>query len=195
MMAWWKQNKIEPPVLLANKHNAAALKDAIPEDEIATPAQQKALELSTRGAVKAAQIASSILNHKDDKKGHHDTFRWWWYENVGVQFTFPSTSNNRFGSNCDASAMLILHRHHFIAFLDCLWENKQSSKFNHMEKNFWKAMHCTATQTELAVIAIYGEAISYPYMKSVRGSGKKKENMLDLGPLHHKVNDHMQKII
>ena len=36
-----------------------------------------------------------------------------------------------------------------------------------MEKNFWKAMHCTATRTELAVIAIYGEAISYPYMKSV----------------------------
>ena len=87
----------------------------------------------------------SRINHKDDKKGHHDTFCWWWYENVGIQFTFPSTSNNRFGSNCDASAMLVLQHHHFIAFLDCLQENKQGSKFNHMEKNFWKALHCTAT--------------------------------------------------
>ena len=198
MAGWWAENGIDGPVLLANHDNSPVLNEHeahIAQGDTTTPAQDRAFENTSRGAIKTAQIAGAILNHKDDKKGHHDTFCWWWYENVGVQFTFPSTTNNCFGSNCDASAMLILHRHHFIAFLDCLQENKQSSKFNHMEKNFWKAMHCTATRTELAVIAIYGEAISYPYMKSVRGSGKKKENMLDLGPLHHKVNDHMQKII
>ena len=170
MAGWWAENGIDGPVLLANRDNSPVLNEReahIAQGDTTTPAQDRAFENTSRGAIKTAQIAGAILNHKDDKKGHHDTFRWWWYENVGVQFTFPSTSNNRFGSNCDASAMLILHRHHFIAFLDCLRENKQSSKFNHMEKNFWKAMHCTATRTELAVIAIYGEAISYPYMKSV----------------------------
>ncbi len=71
--------------------------------------------------------------------------------------------------------MLVLHHHHFIAFLDCLQENKQGFKFNHMEKNFWKALHCTATQTELAFIAIYGKAISYLYMKVYEDLGKNRK--------------------
>jgi len=53
-----------------------------------------------------------------------------------------------------------------------------------MEANLWKALHCTATTTELAVLAIYAEAISYPYMKAICISGEKNQNMLDLGPLH-----------
>ena len=64
-----------------------------------------------------------------------------------------------------------------------------------MESNLWKALHCTSTTTELAVLTIYAEAISYPYMKAIRTSSDKNQNMLDLGPFHSHVYDYMQKII
>ena len=72
---------------------------------------------------------------------------------------------------------------------------QQLSTLNHMESNLWKALHCTSTTTELAVLAIYAEAISYPYMKAIRTSSDKDQNMLDLGPFHSRVYNHMQKII
>ncbi|KAF8801159.1 hypothetical protein BYT27DRAFT_7216270 [Phlegmacium glaucopus] len=147
------------------------------------------------GGVKATQLAGAIFNHKDDKKGHHDTFRWWWYENIGTQFTFPDTSNTQFQSHCDAAAVLLLHLPCLIEFLTSLCDNKQSSKFNHMEQNLWNALHCSATKTELAVMALYSQAISHPYMKVIHASGKNKQNMLDLGPFHKKVYSHMQRII
>ena len=62
-----------------------------------------------------------------------------------------------------------------------------------METNLWNALHCPSTTTELAVLAIYAEAISYPYMKAIRTSSDK--NMLNLGPLHSRVYDHMNQII
>jgi hypothetical protein len=53
----------------------------------------------------------------------------------------------------------------------------------------------SATCAEFSVLAIYAESVSYPYMKSIRTSRDKDQNMLDLGPLHHRVHKHMQKII
>ena len=44
----------------------------------------------------------------------------------------------------------------------------------------------------MAVLALYAEAISYPYMRQIRGHDI---NMLDLGPLHSKVKQHIEKII
>jgi len=64
-----------------------------------------------------------------------------------------------------------------------------------MEKNLWKALHCNATKTELSVLALYGQAISHPYLKEIRQSGDKQNNMLDLGDFHHKVHKHMQDLI
>ena len=64
-----------------------------------------------------------------------------------------------------------------------------------METNLWKALHCKATLAELAVLSLYAEAVSYPYMKAIRISVEKQENMLDLGPLHKSVASHIQKII
>jgi hypothetical protein len=62
-----------------------------------------------------------------------------------------------------------------------------------MEENLWKALHCTATKTELAVLTLYAQAVSHPYMRSIRTS--EKINMLNLGPLHRKVYMHIQRII
>jgi hypothetical protein len=64
-----------------------------------------------------------------------------------------------------------------------------------MEQNLWNALHCTATLTEFAVLALYAQAISHPYMREICNASEKKVNMLDLGPLHKKVYFHIQCII
>jgi len=52
------------------------------------------------------------------KKGHHDTFHFWWQENVGGQFTFPDTSNTCFGSYCDGATAILAHLSQFTAYLE-----------------------------------------------------------------------------
>ena len=198
MSALWDVLGLPGPVFLANQYNDPVIQErttALREGNVPTLAQQQAFEKSSHGAIKTAQIAGAIFNHKDNKKGHHDVFRFWWWEHVGTPFTFPDTSNNRFQSYCDAAAALLLYRDFFIEFLEHLRINKQNSRLNHMEQNLWNALHCEATLAEFAVLAIYAESVSYPYMKSIRTSRDKDQNMLDLGPLHHYVHRHMQKII
>ena len=69
IMKWWNENKIEPPILLANRDNAAVIKVLESgSDNVATPAQQRAFEMTSRGGVKTTQLAGAIFNHKDDKK-------------------------------------------------------------------------------------------------------------------------------
>ncbi len=56
-------------------------------------------------------------------------------------------------------------------------------------------MHDEKTISELVVLALYGQSISHPYVKAMRIAEKNKVNMLDLGPLHNKVRNHMKKLI
>ena len=112
MEKWWKEHQIEGPVLLANWDNDTVLEErnqAISQGNEVTPAKEQALNRSTRGTIKTAQIAGAIFNHKDDKKGHYDFFHDWWKKHVGIPFTFSDTSNNRFQSYCYAAAALLLH--------------------------------------------------------------------------------------
>ena len=151
--------------------------------------------MTAQGGVKTTKIAGEIFNNANDNKGHHDTYRWWWEENVGKNHTFPDTSNTHFQSHCEAAAILLQYLPHFIKFLEFVASKKQAMKLNHMEQNLWNALHCTATKTELAVLALYAQAISHPYFRKTRGVANEGVNMLDLGPLHIRVYEHMQKII
>ncbi|EDR07527.1 glutamic acid-rich protein [Laccaria bicolor S238N-H82] len=149
--AWWIENGLEEerPVLLANRDNDPVVQEratALEKGDTLTPAQERAFHKSTCGAIKTAEIAGAIFNNKDDKRGHHDIFRYWWWEHVGVPFTFPDTSNNRFQSYCNAAAALILYGDEFKDFLESLRINKQNPTLNHMELNLWKALHCTSTK-------------------------------------------------
>ena len=123
MMAWWLDNNVKPPVLLANKDNAAVIGNTESGD-VTTPAQERALQITTRGGVKAAQLAGEILNNKDDKRGHHDSFRFWWLANVGQTITFSDTSNNRFQSHCEAASVIIQNLPYVIRFLQYVKEKK-----------------------------------------------------------------------
>ena len=59
------------PVLLANQ-DIQERTTTLKEGNVPTLAQQHAFEKSAIGAIKTAQIAGAIFNHKDNKKGHHD---------------------------------------------------------------------------------------------------------------------------
>lgn len=79
----WADLDAPPPILLANKDNASTLQDVNLETlstasllltDTLSPAEMWALESSTRGGVKLCSLAGAIFNNKDDKKGQHDTY-------------------------------------------------------------------------------------------------------------------------
>jgi hypothetical protein len=43
-------------------------------------------------------------------------------------------------------------------------------------------------------LALYGQAITHPYMWEIHGNANCHTNMLDLRPLHKKVEEHIQRI-
>ena len=64
-----------------------------------------------------------------------------------------------------------------------------------MERNLYNALQCKPTLTELASLALYAQAITHPYMHHICGSNIGTTNMLDLGPLHFEVEQHIDKVI
>ena len=62
-----------------------------------------------------------------------------------------------------------------------------------MEKNLVNALNDIPTRTELAVLALYAQAVSHPYMKTIREDPDL--NALDLGPLNKKIQSFMKQII
>ena len=189
-----------PPILLPNKFNAAVINDAIAagsDNDSTSTATCCAIQNSSRGAIKAtkqSKLAGDILNNKkNDKSGHHDQFRIWWQEKVGTDFTFPDTSNTQFQSHCLALAALIMDHEHFIAYLEYAKLRKDKVRFSHMEQNLWKALHDIPICTEFAVMALYSQAVSHPYMKTIHGDPTL--NALDLGPLNQKIGLFMDRIV
>ena len=128
----------------------------------ATLIEQRTIDSSFCGGVKAASIAGATFN-KDDKKGQQDTYKFL-FEGQGISLNFPDTSNTRYGSHCDAAAVLHEHRNKFLKFIEFIRNRKDKRTLTNMEKNLKAALQCIPTLTELAVLALYGQAISHPYM-------------------------------
>ena len=55
--------------------------------------------------------------------------------------------------------------------LEQVRDAKVKPGFNHVEANVYKALHDVPTITELAAMALYGLAVSWPYLDIVRGNG------------------------
>jgi hypothetical protein len=192
MMDSWELNGFERPMLLANKDNAATLQQP---SETVTGVQLRALEVSGRGGVKTCSLAGAIFNNKDDKKGQQDTHRFYFERIKGILSTFPDTSNTRYQSYCEAAAELLTYLNEYITFLEQVRDKKEKRNFSHIEENLYNALHDGPTLTELAVLTLYAAAITHPYMRSVRGPGTENVNILDLGPLHDEVMNHLELII
>ncbi|KAI0313246.1 hypothetical protein OF83DRAFT_1065825 [Amylostereum chailletii] len=204
MQAAWEELKLEPLVLLANKDNAATLEleaekhrnQTDQEGEIqASAAEERAGDVSSRGGVKTTTLVGALVNHKDEKKGYHDSFRMYMFNITGKTLTFPDTSNTRYQSHCKVAAHLLKYLDEYTRFLEIIRNKKENRTFSHMEANIYMALHDIPTLTELAVLVLYAQAVTHPYMRVVRGPGTEQQNLLDLGLLHEEVKSHVKKLI
>jgi hypothetical protein len=73
--------------------------------------------------------------------------------------------------------------------------SKQNPSLTNIEKNLRDALNDISTLTELVAMIIYKMIITHPYLRQVRGPGTESTNLLDLGPLHRAIRDHIQAIL
>lgn len=194
MKNWWLENDILGPLLLANKDNAAVLEQAEDADDY-TAIEQRAYDNSSGGGVKLTNLAGMVFNNKSDKIGQHDVHQQFFSFRGIRKNRFPDTNNTRFQSHSLAAAELLTTLALYVEFMEWIKDGKDKPEFTNIEKNIYYGLQDVPTQTELAVLTLYAQAISHPYMRSVRGPGTEQVNMLNLGPLHLKVQQHMEAVI
>jgi hypothetical protein len=117
---------------------------------------------------------------KFDATGEHSTVK------------FPDTSNNRYGTHLAGAAELVTYHAAYIQFLRLIRDTKQTPGLNHMEENALKGLQDEETMCELIVMTVYKNAVPDAYCKIVSRTGV---NHIDLGPLHTKILDHIEKLI
>ncbi|KAF6751435.1 hypothetical protein DFP72DRAFT_907726 [Ephemerocybe angulata] len=177
----WALAGLTLPLILANKASAAKIRDILNpgrKDAPLTPEEEEAIAASTRGGVKAA-----ALIHLFAAFGLKESHR------------FPDTSNTRFTTYGLAACELLKHLDFYRSFLDDARLRKQRVGWTNIELNLYNALHDAPTLTELAVMALYTQSVTHPYLRVVRGSGEDTVNALDLGPFHLKVRSHCEAII
>lgn len=190
----WDLARRTRPATLANNDNAAVLA-RVGVGGPSTAAEVRAEEVSGRGGVKATTLGGMICNNKDNKKGQQDTYRWYFAKVLGYPASYPDVSNTRYQTHGNAAAEIITHLSTYISFMEYVRDKKQKPGFTNVEKNFFTALHDIPTLTEFAVMALYSQAITIPYMRTVRGKGTNEINILDLGEYHDTVKNHVKKII
>ncbi|KAF8205788.1 hypothetical protein K438DRAFT_1579294 [Mycena galopus ATCC 62051] len=200
IMLEWEKRGLPGPLLLANKQNAAILRNvldpAFSADAPLTEDELRAFQASTRGGVKTCALAGAIFNNKDDKKGQADKHVDFMSRKLGRQHPrFPDTSNTRFGSYGNAAAELITYLSEYKEMMDVIRWSKNNPSLTNIEKNLRDALDDEATLTELCAMVLYHQIISHPYLRQVRGPGTESINLLDLGPLHRAVCDHILSIL
>ncbi|KAH6880315.1 hypothetical protein BKA70DRAFT_1126587 [Coprinopsis sp. MPI-PUGE-AT-0042] len=200
MAKCWEEIGLSPPILLANKANAAKVRAALNpsrQNLALSDDEAAAIAASTRGGVKTAALAGTLFNNKDDKKGYGDSHVIHLMAECGLSAShrFPDTSNTRFNSHAEAAAELLTYLEFYRRFLGEIKLRKKVTGWTNIEKNVNDALYDVATLTELAAMTLYSQAITHPYLRVVRGSGDNAVNVLDLGPFHHEVREHCQKLI
>jgi hypothetical protein len=146
---------------------------------------KKRTETVPRGGVPLVGQAAALLNHKDDNRGDHDTWRFFMETKTGELLSFPDASNIRYGSNTDGATVLIVHRDVTIEYLDKQRRHKASQAFVNIQENVFNALHDPPSLTELVVLGAYGQTISRPFMAWVRGNNN--QNSLLMKPIYERV--------
>jgi hypothetical protein len=180
-MAWWPENKVVGPIKLMNRDNAAAA-------SAGGSAATRATDVSQGGAVKVTGLAGTMFNHKDDKKGQQNTYRFFMEVVFGYIMSFPDTSNTRYQTFCLAATVLIIYLDTFIQLILLVKDKKESHTLNNLEQNVLAGLQDIPMIHELCVLVVYSQAVSMPYLRQAQGN--KLTNILDLGPLHEQVADH-----
>lgn len=193
MRATWTELD-ESPRRLANRDNAAILA-AVNQGLVDADAAGRATAYTVGGGDKVTALWGAFLNHKDKKKGQHDAFRDFAKDKLGLTMTFPDTSNTRFGSHLDAAAELLERLDFYLEFINHVRDLRDNFRLTHLEQNAKDGLEDGPTRTELAVMTLYREVVSIPYLSAVRGPGLEGNNALNMGALHKKVVDHISKLI
>ncbi|KAF9025937.1 hypothetical protein BDZ89DRAFT_1179477 [Hymenopellis radicata] len=197
----WNIKKMDDAglIVLANKANAKLVKKVVaPELGSKTPTEEEvaALETSRCGGAKTAALAGAIFNNRCDKKGQGDTHVIFMSAKLDkLVRRFPQTNNTHFGSHSEAAGELLVHLKEYCEFLEHIKMKKVSDSWTNIELNVYNALHDDPTLTELAVLALYQQLITHPYMRLVRAPEEAALNALDLGPLHGELRDHCQRLI
>jgi len=185
MSAFWKEAGLKGPVKLLSR-----------QKEELVGADVTDCELGSGGAAKLADLVGALVRNKEETKGFPDEFRTYSMAHLAYEISFPDTSNTRYQCYGDAATELIWHPDFYIGFLDQHGKKKKrAAGLNHMEMNILKGLEDPETRTELAVFALYSEAVSKPYAISVRGTYNESKNALDLGPDHLKIITHVDTLI
>ena len=191
--AWKSKNRA--PVPLANRDNAAVIEFAAAGLDVETLASSRAREASIGGAAKLLSLMGALFNNKDDKKGLHDTYRWFMKANTGYLTPFPEVSNTRYASLLEAACVVFEIRFNLIDLLNFVRDLKVNRTFNNMEANVMKGLQDPCTLDELGVFVLYHEAISHPFIQTIQSPGLEGFNALDLGPFFLQVKSHIKSLI
>ena len=76
---FWKDLGLDGPVKLYNRDNAAAANGS----DVDSLAKRRADAVTEGGAIKLASLAGALFNHKDKKKGHQDSFGYFFERVLG----------------------------------------------------------------------------------------------------------------
>jgi hypothetical protein len=182
MSRWWEEAGKVPPVAMSNKFKA--------ENGSGSEVCR-----SDRGGVKLVNLVGALVRHKDPGRGQQDRFRTYCRRAIGVEVSFPDTSNTRYQCYTYAAEEVLHHSKLYLDFLAFLAATKTSTpgELNHMEENIQRGLLDRPTLTEIVVLTLYGEAISAPFARFLRSSYDK--NGLDLGPDYDRFKRHIQNII
>jgi hypothetical protein len=187
--AWGKRELKPAPMVLKNKWQKLREMEKPPDN--GDTGVNGPEDSATGGGTKLTSLCGTLYNNKDDKKGLHSTHRDWFESECGFSNVFPDTSNTRYGSHCAAAIELLIHRDQYIGFMQ-EQAHRKGDGLNSIEANIVVGLECWSTMTELGVLAIYGQAISIPYVVFVRGF---EGNGLTLGPFHEDLKAHLRNLV
>ena len=187
---FWKEEGLDGPVKLLSRDQEELL-SATDDLEAGDDVDQ-----ASGGAVKLTSLVGALVNNKDEGKGYSEEFRTYTHDRLGKSSTLAETSKSRYQCYGDAAVAIIQHPDLYADFIDQHgMKKKRAAGPNHMEANILKGLRDPATMTEVAVLALYHESTSKPYAMQVRGVVNEQKNALDLGPLHHDLEAHLDTII
>ena len=90
---------------------------------------------------------------------------------------------------------IIHHLQLYLDFLRDVGDGKDKQKMNHMEKNVFNGLSDVATLTKLAVLCLYCQAISTPFVEHIRDPRLKSQNALDLAPFYDQIITYLKAVI
>ena len=191
MSNWWIEfGNGTAPVALMSKFKAIAAKSgSLPEESL--------VGAGDRGGAKLTDLLSSLVKHRETKKGHQDRFRAFSINFLKIPrpIQFPDTSNNRYQSLGLAATETLYHLDLYRTFLQLVADSKAlGGELNHLERNVEAGLTDPPTLAELSVMSLYSQVISVPFTRHIRTPGVSL-NGLDLGPDYDCIKNHMVAVI